>query len=239
MAQENARLHYAGKKGTAGDAVLNQVAERLALDEAPLSIGAFDVSNIGGAEAVGAFVWWSDGDFRKDRYRHMRIKSVKGADDYAMMRETISRTLRNLKDWPDLVIVDGGKGHLETARAALEDFEGAPDVVALAKKPDRVFTTKSGRPLNIEDRTSSSLLLKRIRDEVHRFAISFHKKVRGKRLMESPLQSVKGIGKKRRLELLKHFKSIDSMRKASVEELAAVPGMNIRAAEALKEALGV
>jgi excinuclease ABC subunit C len=239
MAQENARLHYEGKKGTAGDAVLNQMAQRLALDEPPLSIGAFDVSNIGGAEAVGAFVWWADGDFRKNNYRHMRIKSVKGADDYAMMRETISRTLRNLKDWPDLLVVDGGKGHLETARTALKDFKGAPEVVALAKKPDRVFTTKSEEPLNIEDRTSSSLLLKKIRDEVHRFAISFHKKVRGKRLMESPLQSVKGIGKKRRLELLKHFKSIDSIRKASVEELAAVPGMNIRAAEALEEALRV
>jgi excinuclease ABC subunit C len=237
MAQENARLHYETKKGTAGDAVLDQVGRRLSLARAPVSIGAFDVSNIGGAQAVGAFVWWQDGDFRKDRYRHMRIKSVEGADDYAMMRETISRTLKNLKEWPDLVVVDGGKGHLETARAALSEFKAAPEVVSLAKKPDRVFTLKSDEPIDVEDRSSSSLLLRRIRDEVHRFAISFHKKVRGKRLMESPLQSISGIGKKRRLELLKHFKSLEAMRKASTEELAAVPGMNMKAALALKEAL--
>ncbi len=134
-------------------------------------------------------------------------------------------------------MVGGGKGHLETARTALAEFRAAPEVIALAKKPDRVFTTKSEKPVNIEDRTSSSLLLKRVRDEVHRFAISFHKKLRGKRLMASPLESIPGIGKKRRLELLKRFKSLDAIRRAGTDELASVPGMNRSAAEALRDAL--
>lgn len=237
MADNNARLHYEGKRGAAGDAGLVQLAERLSLDAAPASIGAFDVSNIRGAQAVGAFIWWEDGDFRADRYRHMRIKAVKGIDDYAMMRETISRALNSLDHWPDLIVVDGGRGHLETAALALEEFEDAPEVVAVAKKPDRAFTTKSEEPVSLEDRSSSSLLLRRIRDEVHRFAISFHKKLRGKQMMESPLERIKGIGRKRRLELLKHFKTVDAIRRATVEELQAVPGMNRRAAEALKNAL--
>jgi len=237
MAADNARLHYEGKRGAGGDAVLVQMAERVSLRGPPRSIGAFDVSNIHGAEAVGAFVWWEDGDFRTDMYRHLRIKSVSAIDDYAMMRETIARTLKGLKEWPDLLVVDGGKGHLETARAALAEFRAAPEVIALAKKPDRVFTTKSDEPVNIEDRTSSSLLLRRVRDEVHRFAISFHKKLRGKRLMASPLESIPGIGKKRRLELLKRFKGLDAIRRAETEELASVPGMNRSVAEALRDAL--
>jgi len=237
MAQENAKLHYESKKGTAGDAVLDQLGRRLSLASPPRSIGAFDVSNTGGSEAVGAFVWWSDGDFRKDNYRHLKIKTVKGADDYAMMRETISRTLKNLNDWPDLIVIDGGKGHLETARAALEEFEDAPSVVSVAKKPDRAFMPDIEEPVNLDDRTSSSLLLRRIRDEVHRFAIGFHKKVRGKHLLESPLESVPGIGKKRRLLLLRHFKSLEAIRDASPEELAQVPGMSMKSALALKEAL--
>jgi len=238
MAEKNARLHYEGKRGAAGDAVLLQLAERLSLEKAPESIGAFDVSNIGGAQAVGAFVWWEDGDFRTDRYRHMRIKAVAGVDDYAMMRETIRRTLDSLEEWPDLLVVDGGRGHLETAVSALRDFEGAPEAVSIAKKPDRAFTVRSAEPIDLEDRTTSSLLLKRIRDEVHRFAISFHKKIRGKRMLESPLERVKGIGKKRRLELLRRFKGLDAIRRASIEELASTPGMDIRAARALKEAIG-
>lgn len=237
MAESNARLRYEGKRGAAGDAVLVQLAERLSLETAPSSIGAFDVSNIRGAEAVGAFIWWEDGEFRTDRYRHMRIKAVKGIDDYAMMRETIKRTLNSLKDWPDLMVVDGGKGHLETAAAAMKEFEAPPEAIAVAKKPDRAFTAKLDEPVDLEDRSSSSLLLKRIRDEVHRFAISFHKKLRGKSLMESPLESIKGIGKKRRLGLLKRFKTVEAVRQATMEELASVPGMNRRAAEALKKEL--
>lgn len=237
LADQNARLHYESRRCAGGDAVLLQLAERLSLGGAPRSIGAFDVSNIGGAQAVGAFVWWEEGDFRTDRYRHMRIRAVEGMDDYAMMRETIKRTLESLEEWPDLLVVDGGRGHLETALRALREFENPPAVVSVAKKPDRAFTPLAEEPLGLDDRSASSLLLRKIRDEVHRFAISFHKKLRGKSMLESPLESVRGIGKKRRLGLLKRFKTLEAIRGASVEELASAPGMNRKAAEELKKAL--
>lgn len=237
MADHNARLHYESKRGTGGDTVLMQLAERLSLDSPPRSIGAFDVSSIRGAQAVGAFIWWERGDFRTERYRHMKIRAVEGMDDYAMMRETIKRTLESLEEWPDLLVVDGGRGHLETAVRALREFENPPGVVSVAKKPDRAFTTLSEEPVELDDRSASSLLLRKIRDEVHRFAISFHKKLRGKSMLESPLESIRGIGKKRRLELLKRFKTVEAIRKASLEEIAAVPGMNAKAAETLKKAL--
>jgi excinuclease ABC subunit C len=237
MASENARLLLASRAKT-GVSPLGELRDRLSLLSVPESIGAFDVSNIAGREPVGAFVLWSGGQFRKEMYRHLRIRTVEGADDYAMMRETVQRVLEDIRgQWPDLVVIDGGRAHLEAARKALEGFEEPVEAVAVAKKPDRAFTSRSEEPVSLEDRLPSSLLLRKIRDEVHRFAVAYHKKLRGKRLMESPLESVRGIGKKRRLELLRRFGSVEAIRDASVEELAAVPGMNRKAAAALKEAL--
>ncbi len=238
MAEENARIHHEARRGAGGDAVALQMKQRLSLKVAPRSIGAFDVSSIQGAEPVGAFVWWSDGEFRTSRYRHMRIRTVKAADDYAMMRETIRRTLESLQEWPDLIVVDGGRGHLQSAGEALREFEGPPELIAVAKRPDRAFTTRAEEPLALDDRSASSLLLRRIRDEVHRFAISYHKKLRGRKLVGSPLQSIRGVGKKRRLALLRHFKSVDAIREADVGEIASVPGMSRKSAEAVKAALG-
>ncbi|GAB4390693.1 MAG: excinuclease ABC subunit UvrC [Thermodesulfovibrionales bacterium] len=236
MAAENARvLCAAGPRDS--EAPLREVKERLSLASVPRSIGAFDVSNISGREAVGSFVLWADGGFRKEMYRRVRIKGVEGADDYAMMRETVRRVLDGMEEPPDLLVIDGGRGHLEAARGALAGMDLALEAVALAKKPDRVFTRASEEPVDIEDPMPSSLLLKRIRDEAHRFAIAYHKKLRGRRLMESPLEGVPGIGKKRRLELLRRFGSLEAIRKAPVEEIAAVPGMNMKAARAIKEAL--
>lgn len=238
MASENARLLLAGGRKTAGVSPLGELRDRLSLLSVPESIGAFDVSNIAGREPVGAFVFWSGGEFRKDMYRHLRIRTVQGADDYAMMRETVQRVLEDIRgQWPDLIVIDGGRAHLEAARKALEGFEEPVEAVAVAKKPDRAFTSRSEEPVSLDDRLPSSLLLRKIRDEVHRFAVSYHKKLRGKRLMESPLESVRGIGKKRRLELLRRFGSLEAIREASVEELAAAPGMNRRVAAAVKEAL--
>lgn len=239
MACDNARLLYRARKETGVEAALKEVKERLSLGAAPASIGAFDVSNIAGREPVGAFVFWEEGEFRKDLYRHLKIKSVQAIDDYAMMRETVRRTMQDTAgQWPDLILIDGGRGHLEAARKALAEFDEAPRAVALAKKPDRVFTGVSGEPISLADRSPSSLLLRRIRDEVHRFAISYHKKLRGRALMESPLESISGIGSRRRLALLRHFGSIDAIRKADVQEIASVRGMNRKIAASVKEALG-
>ncbi len=236
MANENARLHFGTKKKSTFDETLKILKDRLHLIKVPSSIGAFDVSTIQGSESVGAFVYWENGEFKKDNYRHLKIKGVLGVDDYAMMHEIVERVLRKEHLIPDLVVIDGGKGQLEVARRVMGDLDIKTDLIAVAKKPDRVFLIND-EIIDLEDRSSSSLLLKKIRDEVHRFAISFHRKLRDKRLMESPLEKIPGIGKKRRLELLRHFGSIENIRKATVDEIAKIKGFNKKVAEKVVEGL--
>jgi excinuclease ABC subunit C len=250
MANENARLHFGTKKRSTFDETVKILKDRLHLTKAPSSIGAFDVSTIQGSESVGAFIFWENGEFKKDMYRHLKIKGVAGVDDYAMMHEIVERVLTKKHLIPDLVVIDGGKGQLEIARRVMEDLDIKTDLIAVAKKPDRAFvirrqttddrqqtTDKDYEVIDLEDRSSSSLLLKKIRDEVHRFAISFHRKLRDKRLMESPLEKIPGIGKKRRLELLRHFGSIENIRKATVDEIAKIKGFNKKVAEKVVEGL--
>jgi excinuclease ABC subunit C len=239
MAEKNAEEAFKRKANLREDEALLDLKERLSLEKVPSSIGAFDVSTISGSESVGAFICWHDGGFKKDMYRHLKIKTVSGMDDFAMMTEIVKRTLDDIaRDMPDLIVIDGGRGQLEAAiRGIPGSLKGSLDVVAIAKKPDRVFVAGTDVPVNIEDKRPSSLLLKKIRDEAHRFAVGFHRKLRDKRLMESPLEKVPGIGRKRRLSLLRAFKSIDAIKKAAVEELMNAQGMNRKTAEALKEAL--
>ncbi len=244
MAEENAMTSLNQKKGLSYGDVLNELTERLKLPGIPQSIGAFDISTIFGSESAGGFIYWKGGRFVKDFYRHVRIKTVTGIDDYAMMKEAIVRILDNLKsNLPDLILIDGGKGQLEVALRAwgqvLKFHNGkikeneiskrsasfikfqdlTPMFVAVAKNPDRAFIPDRDKPVNLEDGSPSSLLLKKIRDEVHRFAITYHRKLRDKRLMKSPLERIKGISSKRRLELLRHFNSLEAIRNARIEEI--------------------
>ncbi|HAM50059.1 MAG TPA: excinuclease ABC subunit C [Nitrospiraceae bacterium] len=239
MADENAAQLLSSRKTTGVNEITTKLKERLNLPFCPHTIGAFDVSTVGGSESVGAFIYWSEGEFVKDFYRHLRIREVSGIDDYAMMHELIARTLKDLGDEiPDLIVIDGGKGQLEIAKGVVETGgittrEGKqPMLISVAKDPDRAFTLLS-ETIDLEDRTPSSLLLKKIRDEVHRFAISYHRKLRDKRLVESPLEKVPGIGKKRRLELLRYFGSIDSIRNAPLEEIVKIKGFNKKVAQTL------
>ncbi|MEW6739404.1 MAG: excinuclease ABC subunit UvrC [Nitrospirota bacterium] len=234
MANENARLHFGTKKKSTFDETLKILKDRLHLIKVPSSIGAFDVSTIQGSESVGAFIYWENGEFKKDNYRHLKIKGVLGVDDYAMMHEIVERVLRKEHLVPDVIVIDGGKGQLEVARKVMEDLDIKTDLIAVAKKPDRAFLLND-EIIDLEDRSKESLLLKKIRDEVHRFAISFHRKLRDKRLMESPLEKIPGIGKKRRLELLRHFGSLENIRKATVDEIAKIKGFNKKIAEKVKE----
>ncbi len=237
MANDNARLHLFSKiKKQDHDNILLELKERFYLEKIPLSIGAFDISTIYGSESVGAFIFWENGDFKKEYYRHLKIKTVKGINDYAMMHEIISRVLKKGHLTPDLIIIDGGRGQLEIAKKVLEDLQIKTDIISIAKKPDRAFLPNN-EIINLEDRSMPALLLKKIRDEVHRFAISFHRRLRDKRLKESLLQRIPGIGKKRRLELLRHFGSIDDIRKASVDEIAAIKGFNRKIAERVLSSL--
>ncbi|GAB4408892.1 MAG: excinuclease ABC subunit UvrC [Thermodesulfovibrionales bacterium] len=243
MANENAAQIFDSRKIAGKDEVLKAIRERLKLPFQPHSIGAFDVSTTSGSESVGAFIYWSDGKFLKDLYRHLRIRGVSGIDDYSMMDEVITRTMRNLGDRiPDLIVIDGGKGQLEIARAVIEANEVTlsngrqPMLVAISKDPDRALTPKAD-VIDLEDKSPSSLLLKKIRDEVHRFAISYHRKLRDRRLMESPLERIPGIGKKRRLELLRNFGSIDAIRDANIDDIARLKFFNKKIAENLLMAL--
>jgi excinuclease ABC subunit C len=233
MAAENARLHFASRKIVFREEDSLDIADRFGLARPPYSIAVFDVSTLSGSESVGAMIWWERGEFRKENYRHVKIKWVEGVDDYSMLYETVIRALRNLDGkLPDLVIADGGKGQLDIARKALIDSGVNAEILSVAKKPDRVFLL-DGTVIDLGDRNRSSLLLKRLRDEAHRFVISFHRRLRDKRLTESLLEKVPGVGRARRLDLLRHFGSLEKIRSSTLEELSAVKGINLVTADAI------
>lgn len=238
MAAENAIFIHKGKKEVQSAELLQEIKERFGLVKKPKDAGAFDVSNISGDEAVGAFVYWADGDFVKEKYRRLRIKTVTGIDDYSMTEEIVGRIIRNLDGGlPDIVVIDGGKGHLEAARKAfrkrVSTLRNIPFLIAVAKDPDRAVTETIDEPFDLEDGKPSSLFLKKIRDEVHRFAITYHRKLRGKNMLRSRIEGISGIGKKRRLELLRVFGSIDNVANATVDEITGLKGFSKNIAEHL------
>ncbi len=238
MAMENAKCALRERESLTTHHSVRDIRERFHLTDIPRSIGAFDISNIAGNEAAGAFVYWEDGAFDRERYRRLRIKTVRVVDDYAMMGEMVKRMIAHLAgDLPDLVIIDGGRGHLEVARKVISEnsalLKRVPALVAIAKDPDRAFLLASEIPVDLEDRSRSSLLLKSIRDEAHRVAVGYHRKMRGKALLKSPLESIRGIGKKRRLELLRVFGSVENVKNATIESIAGLKGFNRRVAENL------
>ncbi|OCA81765.1 excinuclease ABC subunit UvrC [Pradoshia sp. D12] len=193
----------------------------------PHRIEAFDNSNIQGVDPVSAMVVFIDGKPERKEYRKYKIKTVIGPNDYDSMREVVrrryARVLRENLPWPDLIIVDGGKGHIEAVREVIEDEYGMEIPVAGLAKDDKHKTSVLlyGNPLEIIPlgRTSQEFyLLQRIQDEVHRFAITFHRQIRGKSSFQSVLDGVPGIGEKRKKVLLKHFGSIKKMKEATSEE---------------------
>jgi len=248
LAMENAREAIKAhiKKAGEKDNEAGELQRLLGLDTIPGRIEAFDISNIFGAEAVGSVVVWQDGGLRREEYRHYKIKTVSGADDFAMMGEVVERRYSMVKtgkgELPDLIIIDGGKGQLNSAIDVLDGL-GIRDIaiIGLAKakedKVDRVFLPGASRAIELDSRSAATHLLQRIRDEAHRFAISYHRKLRGKEAMLSELDKIKGIGRARKLSLLKYFGSIESLRSASAEELMKAPKMTRGAAEALYQEL--
>lgn len=255
MADDNAYYSFNKHKEVKVDETLLEIKDLLNLDMVPDRIAAVDVSNISGSEAVGAVIIYEDGNFIKDDYRLFKIKTVKGSNDFAMIGETVGRYLKNISERdvspPRLILVDGGRGQLESALNAMKPFGLPVEMAAIAKARgdiqlsrnsrirtdvDRIYVPGSRAPVPLEPFGASTHLLQRIRDEVHRFAIGYHKKLRTKRTLESPLEKIDGIGKTRRLLLLKHFDSIDAIRKASLDEIASLKGMSRKAAENLKKA---
>jgi excinuclease ABC subunit C len=194
----------------------------------PHRIEAFDNSNIHGADPVSAMVVFIDGKPEKKEYRKYKVKTVEGPDDYESMREVVrrryTRVLKEGLPLPDLIIIDGGKGHLAAVRDVLENELGLDIPLAGLAKDDKHRTSEliMGDPpqvVPLERNSQEFYLLQRIQDEVHRFAVTFHRQTRGKTMFRSVLDDIPGVGEKRKKALLKHFGSIKNMKEATVEEL--------------------
>lgn len=208
----------------------------LYLSVPPRKIAAFDISNLGPTDAVGSLVFFKDGRPRKSQYRRFRIRSVEGQDDFAMMAEVVRRHFVRLtgekEEFPDLVLIDGGKGQLSATLQTLSSLGAEKqNVVALAKRLDEVFLPERSTPLMIRKGSGSLKLLQRIRDEAHRFAVQYHRKLRKKRTMGSELDRIPGVGPARKESLLKHFRSVAKIKEADLEELSKLQGINKRVAE--------
>ena len=202
----------------------------LLLEKPPMRIEAFDISNIQGTDPVASMVCFVNGKARRSDYRRFRIRTKSTPDDFAMMREAVgrrySRLQREGQPFPDLILIDGGKGQLNAALEALAALEITNQpIAALAKRLDEVFMPGESDSRYIRRDSSGLRLLQRVRDEAHRFAITFHRSLRKRRTLVSELESIPGVGKARRDALLKSFKSVKKIREAGVEELTSRAGM--------------
>jgi len=234
--------------------MLAALAEALDLESPPKRIECYDISNIQGDSAVGSMVVFEDGRPRNDHYRHFRIKFTPGPNDFAMLQEVLRRRLERLESAqrreeaeivgdrsftsrPDLILIDGGKGQLSAALEVMESA-GYADIptFALAKEREEIFAPGRAEPIVQERNSPGMFLVQRIRDEAHRFAITHHRKVRSRKALTSPLDSVEGIGPARKRALLRHFGSVQAIREAPVDEIVKL-GIPERLAARLKETL--
>jgi excinuclease ABC subunit C len=241
LAEKNAELHLAQRTPGRDVEALAELQTALSLPALPRTIEAFDISNLGESFAVAGMVHFEEGAPRKSMYRRYKIASVSGQDDFAMLMEVVGRRLSRLrnegKPFPSLLLIDGGKGQLGAARKALAGYENPPMLAALAKKEDVLFSPWCPEGVRLDERHPARRLVERVRDEVHRFAVTYHRSLRGKQFRRSSLESFPGIGPKRAVVLLRTFGSLKQLRKASEEEIAAVKGMSPAAAARLKQLL--
>ncbi len=222
--------------------MVTALKDELGLSVSPRRMACFDISNTGEMDFVGSCAFFANGKPLKKEYRHFKIKGVTGQDDFAMMREVIGRYFHRLKEEdlepPDLIVVDGGKGQLSSATAELNSlgFDTQP-IISLAKRLEEVYLVGHSEPITIPRGSPALLLLKRIRDEAHRFAITYHRKVRSKRTIKSQLDDIPGIGPAKRAALLKQFGSVKRIKEATVEDIASVKGITPKLAELVLAAL--
>ena len=224
-------------------AALKELQEQLRLPGLPNRVECYDISNIRGTSAVGSMVVFENGRPKPSAYRRFKIKTVEGIDDYAMMQEVLRRRFKRVKtqdasSWaviPDLVLIDGGRGHLTSVQEVMQELEvDSVPLAAIAKENEEIFLPDVAESLILPRDSQALYLLQRIRDEAHRFALSYHLHVRKKAALKSEW-SVPGIGPKRKRALLKKFGSVRAIKEASVEELMEVPGMTRQLAERVKE----
>jgi excinuclease ABC subunit C len=251
MASDNAaqslREHLLSRKSK--ERILMRLQEELGLVNLPRRIEAFDISTIQGTESVASMVSFENNLPDKRNYKKYKIRSVEGQDDFASMAEVIRRRYAKSKEegiLPDMILIDGGKGQLNAALDVLKDLgiEG-PDVIGLAKARsgeegterefERVFLPGVEEPVILDPTSAITHLVARVRDEAHRFAITYHRKLREKRAVHSELDDIPGIGEVRKKALLRHFGSVEKIKQATMEELHAVAGMSKKAAEEIRE----
>lgn len=249
MADENARFALRNEvdQGDVATRSLEELQESLGLKNFPAVIEGFDISNTFGTNAVGSMVVFQNGRVETKQHRRYKIGQVDGIDDYAMLTEVMLRRYARLLDegkpLPDLILIDGGKGHLNTGYKVLQtlELEHKIDLACIAKgkfrnnpETDEVYLVGRGEPVRFKENSPSRFLLQRVRDEAHRFAIAYHRNLRGKQALVSPLEGIPGIGKKRRLLLLKKFGSLENIKNASLDDLQTIPGITPLLAEHLK-----
>ncbi len=255
IAERNAALALATRLAAreSVDTALQELEERCRLSVRPHRIECYDVSNLQGTLAVASRVCFEDGEPVKKDYRRYRIREAEAGDDYGCMREVLDRRLRRVgtEPLPDLLMVDGGRGQVGVVMAALEDAGLEVEVLGISKerddaspsirvkrggglKAERIFRPGRANPIQLAPSSRGMLLLQRIRDESHRFAIEFQRELRSKVNMTSILEELPGIGPGKRRALLKTLGSLRAVRQASLEELAAVPGLSARDAEAIR-----
>ncbi len=249
LKREGAAAALVGEE--ASDA-LAELAEVLSLSAFPQRIEAFDISNTQGGEATGSMVVFEDGRPRRDAYRRFKVHLAGKPDDYAMMREVLLRRFRRglaelhdptvshgkFSQFPDLLLIDGGKGQLAVALSVLEELElDGIEAIGLAKRHEEIYRPGESTPLRLPPESKALLLLRHIRDEAHRFAITYHRKLREKRSLASVLDEIPGIGPKRKKALIKAFGSLEKLKQASVDEIAALPEIPRSLAELIAQRL--
>ncbi|NCT75511.1 MAG: excinuclease ABC subunit UvrC [Chitinophagaceae bacterium] len=226
--KQKARLRLGIKKDMIP--VLEQLQKDLLLQELPVHIECFDNSNFHGSYPVSAMVCFRNGEPSKADYRHFNVKTVTGINDFASMKEAVTRRYRRLRDegqdFPQLIIIDGGKGQLGAALEAIQELglEGESTLVGLAKNVEEIFFAGDRESLKLPYNSESLKLIRRIRDEVHRFGITFHRQKRSKGTFKNELEEIAGIGKNTADQLLKTFRSVKNVKEKSLEELQAVLG---------------
>jgi len=248
MAEENAvaALKDHLRDGATERAAVEELRKLLHLKKAPTRIEGFDISNIQGNQGVASMVVWEAGGAKKGEYRKFRIKTVEGADDFASMREVVLRHYSGVKEdqrpLPDLILIDGGIGQLGAAIDALRELGLARiDIVALAKakgaKEERIFLPGRKNPVILKPSSPATHLLQRIRDESHRFAITYHRKLRSRALLASKLDDIAGVGPAKRRDLLRYFGSLEALAAASEADLQRVGGVGPHTAKEIRQAL--
>jgi excinuclease ABC subunit C len=248
LAEQNARhlleelkLASAESDVRAGDPVY-ELARELSLHKLPRTMVCFDISTTQGTDTVGSCVFFENGRAKRGEYRKFKVKTVVGTDDFASMHEVVTRYFNRRtadgKSLPDLVVIDGGKGQLSAAHDALDSIGlGDRPLISLAKRDEEIFVWGRAEPLRLSRRSGALRLLQQIRDEAHRFAVTFNRKRRSMRTVTSELLSISGVGPVKRRQLIQTFGSVQGVRDAVIDEIAALPGFTKASAQRLKDQL--